>query len=258
MNPASIAELLQISTDLLWQGSVVFFRVAAVVSLLPAFGERTVPMRIKLAATIAFVLIIGPAAPSPPFEPGLDGLIRLTLTETLAGLLLGLGIRMFVLALQTAGSIAAQSTSLSQILGGAVADPLPAMGYILIIAGLALAAMTGLHVKAAALVILSYDLLPMGQFLGGDIISMWGTAQIKSAFALAFTLAAPFVILSVIYNLALGVINKAMPQLMVAFVGAPVITAGGLLLLALAAPYMLEVWLTALNTFLLTPFRMPQ
>ncbi len=56
------------------------------------------------------------------------------------------------------------------------------------------------------------------------------------AFALGFSLAAPFVIAGFAYNLALGAINRAMPQLMVAFIGAPAITAGGLLILMLAAP----------------------
>ena len=244
--------MMQLSADMLWQGFVVFFRLAAIVSLLPAFGERSVSVRVKLAVTLAFVLITAPALPLAPSPPGLDGLTILVLTETIIGVMLGIGIRLFVMALQTAGSIAAQSTSLSQILGGAAVDPLPAIGYILIVAGLALATMTGLHVKAAALMILSYA---MGQFQDGGAVSSWGVAQIANAFALAFTLAAPFVILSVIYNIALGAINKAMPQLMVAFIGAPVITAGGLFVLMLAAPFMLEVWLSALDNFLASPLR---
>ena len=252
---AGLAELMQLSADMLWQGFVVFFRLAAIVSLLPAFGERSVSVRVKLAVTLAFVLITAPALPLAPSPPELDGLTILVLTETIIGVMLGIGIRLFVMALQTAGSIAAQSTSLSQILGGAAVDPLPAIGYILIVAGLALATMTGLHVKAAALMILSYDILPMGQFQDGGAVSSWGVAQIANAFALAFTLAAPFVILSVIYNIALGAINKAMPQLMVAFIGAPVITAGGLFVLMLAAPFMLEVWLSALDNFLASPLR---
>jgi len=60
--------------------------------------------------------------------------------------------------------------------------------------------------------------------------------------------------MSVLYNLALGVINKAMPQLMVAFVGAPVITLGAILLLFLAAPTMLGVWLSSLDHFMANPF----
>lgn len=60
--------------------------------------------------------------------------------------------------------------------------------------------------------------------------------------------------MSILYNLALGVINKAMPQLMVAFVGAPLITLGGLFLLFLVAPLMLSVWLSALDQFMSSPF----
>ena len=61
--------------------------------------------------------------------------------------------------------------------------------------------------------------------------------------------------MSVLYNLALGAINKAMPQLMVAFVGAPVITAGGLLILCISSPLILTVWLDALDTFMAAPFQ---
>lgn len=249
-----LAALLGLAQDWLWHGFAVFLRVGAFVSLMPAFGERTVPMRVKLVVMLAFVFIVAPAVPIPETSVAFDSLSLVIFTETLIGLLLGIGIKMFILALQTAGSIAAQSTSLSQILGGAVADPLPAMGYILIIAGLALAVLTGLHVKAAQLIILSYDMLPMAQFPTGSTVSEWGLGQVRQAFSLAFTLAAPFVILSVVYNLTLGAINKAMPQLMVAFVGAPVITAGGLFLLALASPLMLEMWIAALDGFLANPF----
>lgn len=257
MTPA-LADLLEITNRFLWHGIAVFLRVAPLVAMLPAFGERTVPARVKLVIVLGFVLIIAPAVPRIPMVAGFDTLITLAATETLAGLTLGIGVRLFILALQTAGSIAAQSTSLSQILGGAAADPLPAMGYVLIIGGIALAVMAGLHIKAAALVIQSYDLLPMGAFPSAKVVSEWGISRIAQAFALSFTLAAPFVILSVVYNLALGVINKAMPQLMVAFVGAPLITAGGLLVLLLASPFMLEHWLNAMDAYLANPYRMPR
>lgn len=248
-----LAALLQMSNEMLWHGIAIFFRVGAIVALLPAFGERTVPTRIKLVLILAFVMVVAPAVERGALPQRFDALVVLAVTETLAGLVLGIGIRLFVLALQTAGSIAAQSTSLSQILGGAAVDPLPAMGYILIIGGLALAVLLGLHVKAAMLIILSYDLFPMGRMIAAEALSTWGVAQVARTFALAFTLAAPFVILSLIYNLALGAINKAMPQLMVAFVGAPVITAGGLFVLLLAAPFMLQHWIAALDGFLVDP-----
>jgi flagellar biosynthetic protein FliR len=223
-------------------------------ALLPAFGEQNVPARVKIVVAIAFTLIVAPALPKTLSDQAAENLHLLVFSEVLSGLAIGLGIRLFVLALQTAGSIAAQSTSLSQVLGGAAVDPLPAMGYILIVGGLALAVMNGLHVKAAHLIILSYDFLPMGHFPAASDLSDWGVRQVSRAFSLAFSLAAPFVILSVLYNFALGAINKAMPQLMVAFVGAPVITLGGLFILMIAAPTILLVWLGAMDGFLANPF----
>lgn len=45
-----------------------------------------------------------------------------------------------------------------------------------------------------------------------------------------------------------------MPQLMVTFVGAPAITAGGMLLLIAASPILLSAWFDALSGFLIDPF----
>lgn len=251
----ALAEMMQLTDTLLWQGFAVFLRVSAMVSLLPAFGAQSVPARVKLGISLSFTLIIAPAVGVPVLPMQFETVIWMSLTEITAGLLLGIGIRLFILALQTAGSIAAQSTSLAQILGGAISEPVPAMGHILVMGGLALAVMTGMHVRVAEMVILSYEMLPMGQLPNGSDVSEWGVDQIRRAFSLAFTLAAPFVVLSVLYNLALGVINKAMPQLMVAFVGAPVITAGGLMLLCLSAPLLISTWLDALNSFIANPLK---
>jgi len=252
------AELQALLTGGLWHGVIVFLRVSAMVSVLPGFGERSVPMRIKVVLALAMTVIIAPAIPLVPPSSEALAIVGYALSEAVVGLALGLGVRLFVLALQTAGSIAAQSTSLAQILGGAAVEPLPAMGYVLIVAGLALAMMMGLHVHAARLLISSYDLFPVGGFPEGRALSHWGVAQISRAFSLAFMLAAPFVIASVVYNIALGVINRAMPQLMVAFVGAPVITMGGMILLLVASPVMLSAWMDALMSFFQNPVRLPR
>lgn len=249
----TLADLLGLANVMLWQGFVVFLRVGPIMSLLPAFGEQSVPPRIKLALGLCFTAIAAPGAPAAELLP-VSGVAMLLLSETIIGLAIGISIRMFIFALQMAGSIAAQATSLAQVFGGAAGEPMPAMGHILVTAGLALAVMNGLHVRIAELLIFSYGPFPVGQFPDASSLSNWGQNQVSRAFSLAFTLAAPFVILSLLYNLTLGVINRAMPQLMVAFVGAPLITAGGLLLLLIVAPLMLTVWENALEMFLTNPF----
>jgi flagellar biosynthesis protein FliR len=250
----SISPELQIVLSAgLWHGAMVFLRVAALVSLLPAFGDRSVPARVKLGLSVAFTMIVAPAIPAIPAPESVIAMAGFAASEVGIGLALGFGIRVFVLVLQTAGSIAAQSTSLSQILGGAGVEPVPAIGFVLVAGGMALAVMAGLHMRAAAFLIASYDLLPFATVPDGGQMSQWGLRQVSQGFSLAFLLAAPFVIASVIYNLTLGVINRAMPQLMVAFVGAPVITFGGLFLLFISAPTMLAVWEDALAMFLQNP-----
>ena len=72
--------------------------------------------------------------------------------------------------------------------------------------------------------------------------------------ALAFGLAAPFCAGALLYNLALGAINRAMPQLMVAFIGAPAITAGALLLLFISGPIALTHWHSRLEVVIASPF----
>lgn len=249
--------LLNISQEAMIIGFIVFLRVGAVMAILPAFGERSVPERVRFALAFAFTLIVAPAV-SPLIKelPQVGSSILLLLFgEVIIGLALGLIIRMFVLALQIAGAIAAQSTSLSQIFGTNAIEPLPAIGHVMVISGLALAVMSGFHVRVAEGLIGSYMVFPAGQLPSPSIVTEWGIGHAAKAFSLAFTLAAPFVIVSLVYNLALGVINRAMPQLMVAFVGAPAITAGGLLLLFLSAPILLKTWQTGLLLFLDNPFQ---
>ena len=131
---------------------------------------------------------------------------------------------------------------------------MPTMSHLFVAGGLAIAVMAGLHVRLAEVLILSYSALPPGQFPQAATVQGWGLAHIAQAFALAFSLAAPFVVAALVYNVALGVINRAMPQLMVAFVGAPAITLAGLGLFAAAAPIILFDWLASFQRILFDIF----
>lgn len=254
------AALLDTAAQALLAGFIVFLRVGAAAAVLPAFGEQVVPQRVRLGLALGATVIVAPAV-APEVAP-LAGEGRVVgpfvATEVLIGLAIGLCLRLFVLALQVAGTIAAQSTSLSQIFGGMGGEPMPAMSQLLVLAGLALAVMAGLHVRVVELLVTSYQILPPGRWPSGAAVSGWGLGAVARVFALAFAIAMPFVIAALVYNLALGVINRAMPQLMVSFVGAPALTLGGLALLALAAPSGLAVWSDTLSAWLDDPFQGPR
>jgi flagellar biosynthetic protein FliR len=254
---AEIAGLLNLAEEVAWAAALVFLRVGAVIALMPGFGEQAVPQRIKLALVLAFTLVLAPlvadrvasGGPAPGFLP-LAG-------EAVAGLILGIGLRLFLLALQTAAVIVAQASTLSQMFPGATPEPQPAIGNLFLVAGIALFLAAGLHLRAVELILLSYDLFPPGGMPDARAAADWSLALVTRTFSLAFSLAAPFVIASMIYNLALGAINRAMPQLMVSLVGAPALTLGALALLAIATPILLAVWLQAFETYLADPFGSP-
>ena len=89
---------------------LVLMRVGSVTALLPGFGEQSIPMRIRLLVALAFTAIVWPVV-SPAFNISLQAMPLLMLTESAIGIMIGISIRMIVMALQLAGSIAAQSTT---------------------------------------------------------------------------------------------------------------------------------------------------
>lgn len=253
---AALAEFIGLAPQFFQPAFLVFLRIGAVMFTLPVFGEMLVPMRVRLAAALAFTLIVAPAvlADVQVRIDGAQSLYLLGAFEVVAGLALGLSLRLILMGLQIAATIAAQSTSLAQLLGGSAVDPQPAIGFVLLLAALALAVELGLHVQLSLMFIQSYQLVEAGASIGGGDLAGWVVRAVSSAFSFAFTLAAPFIAVSLLYNLALGVINRAMPQLMVAFVGAPAITFGSLILLALTAPLMLWLWADRFELGIQSPF----
>lgn len=251
---ADISALLGLAENLAWAVALAFVRIGAMVALMPGLGESAVPQRIKLALVVGFTLVVAPLLAERIGTTDVAPSFLALGGEAVAGLILGIGMRLFIAALQTAAVMIAQATTLSQLFSGVAPEPQPAIGNLLIIAGIALAMAAGLHVRAAELVLISYDVLPAGAHHSAAQAADWGLALIGRTFSLAFSLAAPFVIASLIYNLALGAINRAMPTLMVSMVGAPALTLGGLALLAVATPVLLAVWLDAFTTHLEQPF----
>ena len=236
--------------------AAVFLRVGAAAFALPGIGEQAVPVRFRLVLALGISLAVAPAVAGPVLAAwaAAPAAPAFLLAEAAAGLVMGLGLRVAVGLLQLAAAKAAQATSLAQVLGpGATPDPMPAIGVLLVTGGLALAFATGLHVHIIAALIVSYDVLPPGAALPGGDLAAWGTGLMSAAFGLAFSLAAPFLILALLYNVALGAINRAMPQLMVALVGAPALTFGALVVLLLAAPLILPLWRDHLFARLASP-----
>ena len=222
----------------------VFVRISVLVFFMPGLGDTQVSMRIRLVAAFMITWMVVPPVLS---QYAVDtstpaSMVYAFLAEGFSGFVIGFGFRVMIYVLQIAGTIIAQAMSLSQLLGSTTEEPNTTISSILIIAGTALAVTMDLHIEAIRVLISSYDTFALGRFTDTEMAAYWSLHRCADAFRLALALALPFVILNFIYNVMLGAISRAMPQLMVAFVGIPAITGAGLLLFFLCAVTILTVW----------------
>lgn len=253
----ALAAIFGSSAQLVIAAGGVFARIGAALFFLPGIGERSVPMRVRLGAALAIAVLLSPmirpfAADVPDTPLGLGTML---LAETVTGLALGFAFRLLIFALQVSGMIIAQQLSVAQMFGSGVAlDPEPTIATLLSVGGIALLMMAGLHIAFVARIAELYTLVPFGQFpLGGDLAE-WSIGAVSRTFAIGVSLALPFLVIGFAYNLALGALSRAMPQLLVALVGAPFIIWVGIAVLVLTIPHMFEMWQRIASGVFLDPF----
>jgi len=250
-DPAALPELLPAWT---FGFLLVLCRVGAAVLVLPGFGEAEVPVTVKAAIALAFAAIIWPAvAPSLPPPPGdAARAVRLVVTECLAGLWIGGLARVIVLALPVAAQIVGFLLGLSSAV---LFDPAfgatgTALSRLLGLGAIVLLFATGLHALPLAALAGSYALIPPGAPVAADAAAEAMVKAAAASFALAFQLSGPFVLAGIVFQLALGVMSRIVPQMQVYFVAMPAQIIGGLALMGLLAGVMLGAWTEATRALL--------
>ena len=212
-------------------------------TLLPAFGEAVIPVRVRLALALAFTAIITPAlaADLPACRnapcaaaPGRHrnhrrvcaGGRAAAVRDRVAGCRHHRGAgHVAVAILRRRGGRPAT---------GHVANP----GHGRAGAG----GHAGLHVRLAELLLLSYQLFAPGVSRPRRHGRIGASRRCRAPSRWPSRLAMPFVILSLVFYVALGAINKAMPQLMVAFRRRARDHLCGAGMLLLTAPLILPIW----------------
>lgn len=249
--------LEQILTGEFYAFLLVFVRVGAALSMLPGFGEMAVPLRARLAAALAVALalsaVVGGLPAGPPTAP--SDILRHVFGEFAAGMVIGVAARILFASLQIAGQLIAQTAGLSNIfaLPGTGFEAGSVVGGYLMIGGLVLIFVSDLHHAMIGALYESYRLMPAATVPALADLAKLTTEAVSTAFRLAAQFSAPFLVLGFVYNVGLGLINRAMPQFAVFFIALPVSILGGLVLLAITLTAVLTGFLAAFGTQL-APF----
>ena len=232
-------------TPLLLHYFLIFARISIFVFLMPGLGETMIPVQVRLLVSLAIAVLLmsvgvlpyGGSVPSPA-SYGASLFI-----ESIKGFALGLSLRMFIFVLQFAGSFISQLLSLSQAFGiRSNSDNDPLISSLFVISATALAVTLELHTEVVILLQRTYISMPIGEAIDLTTLTYWLTQKAAGVFTFSLSLSLPFVALSFVYNLVLGAANRAMPQLMVAFVGMPAITLLGIVMLGLLSGGILTLW----------------
>lgn len=219
---------------------LVFCRVSTALLLLPGFGDGAMPPRMRVLASMAIALCMAPLAGQAIPVPGSWAVLAALVSEIAVGMLIGTLARIIISALQMAGQVIGQCIGVANIFTvGIGLDSSATIGAALHAGCLAaLFAVDGHHVALRAIAN-SYTALPLGvpPGLSGSARSISET--VAQAFHLALQLSLPFLLLTLLFNLALAGMNRAMPAVPVFMIGAPALLFAGLQLLGVTAPTIL-------------------
>lgn len=225
---------------------LVFARLGAIIMLLPGFGETFIPPRIRLSFALALTLMLFPIISRgvPPLPVDAAGLGGAVIKELLIGLMIGAILRLFMSSLASAGEIVSLQTTLSfaQTANPMQAQPSTTLGTFLGLIGITLIFATDLHHLFVAAIVKSFELFPFTQPVPVADAGELAVQTVSRSFGLGLQLAAPVVVFSLIFNIAVGLVGRVMPQFQVFFVATPLIVLLGLSIFGLSLGVIGIVW----------------
>ncbi|MEM8748829.1 MAG: flagellar biosynthetic protein FliR [Pseudomonadota bacterium] len=226
---------------------VAFSRIGGCFLVLPGISGSRVPTQVRLllvlAITIAMLPQIWPLLGTATIDqPSL--LARLIIAETIVGLMIGLSVRFFLLALGFMATAMGTVIGYGNLMGPGFeeTEPQAAIGTLLTMAALLILFMLDFHHAVIRALIKSYDHMPVGGPMFEDFYLQHLVSTLQESFMLVLRLGSPFIAYSLIMNLMIGVLNKLTPQIPIYFISLPFIIVGGLILLYFSAPVFLTLF----------------
>ena len=225
---------------------ILYARVGALLMLLPVLSEEAAPGQVRLLLGLAISLaLFGLLRPFVlASASATDGaLLTVLVSELLTGLAIGLVIRMMFQAAAMTGALISLQVGLTTVFtfDGHMGQ-VPLLAKLMALAAALVCFASGVHHHWIAALVQSYGLFPVGGFLAaGDWLTL-AVSTATQALALSVSLAAPFILYAVIFNLALGFGARLAPTLQLFFVAQPLNLLLGFALFALTIGGILTVF----------------
>ncbi|MDO5484143.1 MAG: flagellar biosynthetic protein FliR [Desulfovibrionaceae bacterium] len=205
---------------------LTMMRVSIVLFMLPIFSTNNIPTAVKAAVTLVFSLGVWPhlslpgtALPAHPFDLGL-----MLLGEVVLGLILGMIVNFLFMGIQAGGELLGFQMGFTMI---NFADPMTgnqtgATAFFLwMVSLLAFLSLDG-HLYMIKGFAASFQLVPPGGLLIGDVL-LWQVLHLAAQlFVLALKIAAPVMVALFMVEVALALVARISPQVHIMEFGFPI------------------------------------
>ncbi len=233
---------------------LIFVRIGAFLFFVPVFSETAISPRIRVYLAFWFMLVMAPALQgSFPREMDSTALLAThVIHEVLVGAALGLVLKFMFLTLEFAGSLISQAVGLTNVsfnspnMGGQISLP----SNLLMLAATLLLIETDIHHHFIRFIYESYALLPAHSFNTQDLTQ----SLLKSSsdmMSLGFKLSTPLVVFGLLVSIALGILNRLIPQVQIFMVSQPLQLGFGFFVMLYAIRELLITFLKDYERFLL-------
>lgn len=227
--------------DLILQFTIISLRIGSFLISAPFFGSRSVVVTIRIVATCAmtFFLMDRVAAPAISDMSNLT-IVSVLLQEVVIGLCAGMVMTIMFSSVALAGEKIASTSGLSF---ATQVDPnaggtTPVVSQIFSLFLTAVFLSVNGHLTALALVIQSYDALPIGAAANFSVLIGAGGLAAQEMFSSATTIMLPIVAVMTFINIAIGIITRSAPTLNLFSFGFPITLISVFVILFLSVPHL--------------------
>ena len=225
---------------------MVFLRVGFVLFFFPVFGERFVPVRIRLvlAMVIAVALVPVSGLSVSDMPTSSSGLAIMVVSEALLGFSIGFVGRILFAIMQYAGQVAGEQMGFGMVntLDPTGSHQISVIAELLYILSVLIFLATDMHHVFLRAIAHSWQQLPPGgaAFSAGLTGYMMQLGAVMFDFAVR--LAMPVILLVFAVYISLGMIAKAVPQFNVFLESFPLRIMAGMAVLMVSLGFTMTVW----------------
>jgi flagellar biosynthetic protein FliR len=250
--------VIAIGTNVVLAAFVMFCRIGACLMLMPGISSPRIPANIRLFIALAITLALTPllsgAIETRLVDASPTALIPILASELGIGAVIGFLGRTYFGALETLGVMIATAIGLSSPLTASTDqnEPVPSTVALITLGATMLFFLSDLHWEVLRGLIESYGALPVADEFDAQFDLLQVSDRLSKSFSLALRISAPFIVYSLVVNLAIGLASKLTPQIPIYFVTAPAVVVGGLSIFYATCRQFLEFFNAGFVTWLST------